>query len=155
MSRVDKVASTSVLAVVGLITVSSGVAGLVWWFYKRLNQATRMEALKDNFYNIEQLYSTIETLRRDIEELKAIKSVKDASQDNETEKSTSGRKTVRFKKTTSVLSSTDTEYQSAWSGAEDSSEEFYDFSETDDLQEDTMVERYVFTNFDNSKYLYE
>ena len=136
-SLLSSKATTAILAVTGILTVSSGVAGLVWWFYHRLNRATRMDALKENIYNIEQLYSTIETLRKEIEELKSVKSSKSLC---ESEPGTSFKRTksVRFKKTNSVLSSCDSEYYSAWSGTEDSSDEFYDFSDSEDVPENEI-----------------
>lgn len=141
-------AVTAILAVTGVLTVSSGIAGLVWWFYQRLNRATRLDSLKDGFQNVEQLYTTIETLRRDIEELKASKSSLKSTYNGSEGGTTSSKRTklVRFKKTASVVSLDETEYQSVWSGTEDSSDEFFDFSESEDFQDELSSNNAVSSN---------
>lgn len=141
-------AVTAILAVTGVLTVSSGIAGLVWWFYQRLNRATRLDSLKDGFQNVEQLYTTIETLRRDIEELKASKSSLKSTYNGSEGGTTSSKRTklVRFKKTASVVSLDETEYQSVWSGTEDSSDEFFDFSESEDFQDELSSNKLVQTS---------
>jgi len=124
------------IAVTGIVTITSGAAGLAWLFYKRINRATHFDVLTDKFHRIEELHSAIDDLRREIDELKANKELSKKSCSSVDGAVSSKRgKSVRFKKSLSILSSSDTEiteYQSAWSEAEDSADEFYDFSENDE-----------------------
>ncbi len=117
----------------GIISGSSLAA--FWYFYERINRATRLDNLRETNYNIEQLNTAIDTLRKEIEELKAVNSSKANLQNiinDEDTKSKKSIKMVRFKNTLSYLSSaSDTDYQSAWSDNEASSEEFFDFPENE------------------------
>lgn len=118
----------------GIISGSSFAA--FWYIYERINRATRLDNLRETNYNIEQLNTAIDTLRKEIEELKAVKSSNKADLQNiiidEDTKSKKSIKMVRFKNTLSYLSSaSDTDYQSAWSDNEASSEEFFDFPENE------------------------
>lgn len=124
-----------VATVAGIVTLGSGAISL-WLLYDRLNRATRLDSLKENLYNIEQLHSAIDTLRREIEELKAAKLIKSQQSVEEEIVSKKSAKVVRFSKTNSYLSSSDTEYLSAWSENGESSDDFYDLPE-DDAFEDT------------------
>lgn len=123
--------STTVAVATGFLALSSaGFALIAWLFYDRVNRATRLDSLKESFYNIEQLNSAIDSLRKEIDELKAIKSLRRQSSVDDDTASRKSSKVVRFKNKLSVISSDETEYQSAWSG-NDSSEEFFDFDEND------------------------
>ncbi|KAK4037826.1 putative Regulator of microtubule dynamics protein 2/sw [Daphnia magna] len=116
--------------------ISSSLA--IWLFYERISRATRLDSLKETNYNIAQLHSAIDSLRKEIEDLKATKSLKTDlnSEIDEDSKSKKSFKVVRFKKTLSYLSSTsDADYQSAWSDCEGQTEEFFDFPENDALAE--------------------
>ena len=156
--------NTTVAVVTGFLALSSaGFAIVAWMFYDRINRATNLDNLKDSFQNIEQLNSAIDSMRKEIEELKALKSVRRQTSgefdDNSSRKSS---KVVRFKNKLSVISTSDeTEYQSAWyviikpliisinqlfhivyfcsRSGNDSSDEFFDFSENDleELEDDT------------------
>lgn len=115
----------------GLVTSSSVLA--IWFFYDRINRATRLDNLKETNCNVEQLNSAIDILRKEIEELKAASSKVYLNNENDEDcKSKKSFKVVRFKNTLSYMSSTsDVDYQSAWSENEGSTEEFFDFPEND------------------------
>lgn len=120
----------------GLISSSSLLA--IWLFYERISRATRLDSLKETNFNVAQLNSAIDSLRKEIEDLKTTKSLKfdQNSEIDEDSKSKKSFKVVRFKKTPSYLSSTsDADFQSAWSDSEGPSEEFFDFPENDALNE--------------------
>ena len=107
--------TTTVAVATGFLALSSaGFAFVAWMFYDRVNRATRLDNLKESFYNIEQLNSAIDSLRKEIEELKAIKSLKRQSSGDDDTTSRKSSKVVRFKNKLSVISSDETEYQSAW-----------------------------------------
>jgi len=107
--------STTVAVATGFLALSSaGFAFIAWLFYDRVNRATRLDSLKESFYNIEQLNSAIDSLRKEIDELKAIKSLKRQSSVDDDTASRKSSKVVRFKNKLSVISSDETEYQSAW-----------------------------------------
>lgn len=115
----------------GLVTSSSVL--VIWFFFDRINRATRLDNLKETNCNVEQLNSAIDILRKEIEELKAASSKVYLSNENDEDyKSKKSFKVVRFKNTPSYMSSTsDVDYQSAWSDNEGSNEEFFDFPEND------------------------
>ena len=128
------------IVLTGIVTLSSGAIGLAWLFYKRVNRATHFDASTAQFYNIEELHSAIDDLRKEIEELKANKVLLQKSCGSSvTDLSSKPPKSVRFKRTLSVLSSSDTEvteFQSAWSG-DDSGDEFFDFFENNENTEES------------------
>ena len=113
--------------------ISGSSFAVFWYFYERINRATRLDNLRETNYNIEQLNTAIDVLRKEIEELKAVK----LSKSDEDSTSKKSFKMVRFKNTLSYMSSaSDTDYQSAWSDNETSSnEEFFDFPENELLGE--------------------
>lgn len=120
--------------------ISGSSFAVFWYFYERINRATRLDNLRETNYNIEQLNTAIDVLRKEIEELKAVKSSKSDLNNglsDEDSKSKKSFKMVRFKNTLSYMSSaSDTDYQSAWSDNETSSnEEFFDFPENELLGE--------------------
>lgn len=125
----------AVLAItVGFLSFSSSLAA--FYFFYRINRATRLDNLRETNYNIEHLNTAIDILRKEIEELKAAKSLQVHSNNGTEEdtKSAKFQKVVRFKSSLSYLSSSSDalEYQSAWSDNEGSSvEEFFDFPEND------------------------
>lgn len=122
----------TIIAVTGVVTLTSGAVSLAWLFYKRINRATHFDVLTDKFHKLDELHSVINDLRREIDELKAEKELSRKSSHSVDGASSKRGKLVRFKKSLSVLSSSDTElteYQSAWSEAEDSADEFFDFIE--------------------------
>jgi len=131
------------IVLTGIVTLSSGAIGLAWLFYKRVNRATHFDASTAQFYNIEELHSAIDDLRKEIEELKANKVLLQKSCGSSvTDLSSKPPKSVRFKRTLSVLSSSDTEvteFQSAWSG-DDSGDEFFDFFENNENTEESTGE---------------
>lgn len=133
---------------VGFVSFTSSFAA--FWFFYRVNRATRLDNLRETSYNVEQLSSAIEVLRKEIEELKAAKSSKLDSNSgiDEDFKSTKSCKVVRFKNSLSYLSSSSDveEYQSAWSDNETlSAEEFFDFPENEILGEENIskYEKYL------------
>ena len=122
----------TVIALTGIVTLTSGAVSLGWLFYKRINRATHFDVLTDKFHKIEELHSAIDDLRKEIDELKASKELSRKSCSSVDGTSSKRGKLVRFKKSLSVLSSSDTEiteYHSAWSEADDSDDEFFDFIE--------------------------
>ena len=120
-----------IVIISGLVTSSSVLA--IWFFYDRISRATRLDNLKETNCNVEQLNSAIDILRKEIEELKAASSKVYLNNENDEDcKSKKSLKVVRFKNTLSYMSSTsDVDYQSAWSDNEGSTEEFFDFPEND------------------------
>lgn len=116
----------------GFVSCSSLL--VMWFAYERINRATRLDNLRETNYNIEQLNTAIDTLRKEIAELKAGKSLK--SNFGEVEEEFVPRKSgkvVRFKSSLSYLSSTsDADFHSAWSENESSSDEYFDFPENDE-----------------------
>jgi len=133
----------TIIAVTGVVTLTSGAVSLAWLFYKRINRATHFDVLTDKFHKLDELHSVINDLRREIDELKAEKELSRKSSHSVDGASSKRGKLVRFKKSLSVLSSSDTElteYQSAWSEAEDSADEFFDFIEN---HEDSILDSFV------------
>ena len=138
------------VSTVGIVAVSSGICSFVLWYRHRASQEARLKSINDSIRHVQQLYTTIEALRKEVEELKAARAaeaeekrlerVDSAPLQSEAGSSRRG-KVVRFRRTASVLSSTDSEYLSAWSTNEDSSEEFFDFSEGDDFGDDSTLAR--------------
>ena len=53
--------------------ISGSSFAVFWYFYERINRATRLDNLRETNYNIEQLNTEIDVLRKEIEELKAVK----------------------------------------------------------------------------------
>jgi hypothetical protein len=131
-NNISNVDSKPVVIILGGLVTSSSILA-VWFFYDRINRATRFDNLKETNCNIEQLNSAIDILRKEIEELKAASSKVDLNNEKDEDcKSKKSFKVVRFKNTLSYMSSTsDVEYQSAWSDNEGSTEEFFDFPEND------------------------
>ncbi|XP_046632221.1 regulator of microtubule dynamics protein 2-like [Daphnia pulicaria] len=131
-NNISNVDSKPVVIILGGLVTSSSILA-VWFFYDRINRATRFDNLKETNCNIEQLNSAIDILRKEIEELKAASSKVDLNIEKDEDcKSKKSFKVVRFKNTLSYMSSTsDVEYQSAWSDNEGSTEEFFDFPEND------------------------
>ncbi len=131
-NNISNVDSKPVFIILGGLVTSSSIL-VVWFFYDRINRATRFDNLKETNCNIEQLNSAIDILRKEIEELKAASSKVDLNNEKDEDcKSKKSFKVVRFKNTLSYMSSTsDVEYQSAWSDNEGSTEEFFDFPEND------------------------
>jgi len=130
----------TVIALTGIVTLTSGAVSLGWLFYKRINRATHFDVLTDKFHKIEELHSAIDDLRKEIDELKASKELSRKSCSSVDGTSSKRGKLVRFKKSLSVLSSSDTEiteYHSAWSEADDSDDEFFDFIEN---HEESIIE---------------
>lgn len=126
---------------IGFVSFTSSFTA--FWFFYRINRATRLDNLRETSYNLEQLNSAIDGLRKEIEELKAAKSLKlDSNSGTDDDfKSTKSFKVVRFKNSLSYISSSSEvdEYQSAWSDNETSSaEEFFDFPENEMLGEEQI-----------------
>ena len=124
--------SPSTVALMSLL-ISSGFAA-VWLFYIRINQATRLDNLREKCFTLEH---SIDALREELEELRALTRAKRLKGSDEESIS---RKSIKTKNgPLSTVSTTETEYQSAWSENAEDPEEFFDVY--DDMAADAQSSR--------------
>jgi hypothetical protein len=81
-NNISNVDSKPVVIILGGLVTSSSILA-VWFFYDRINRATRFDNLKETNCNIEQLNSAIDILRKEIEELKAASSKVDLNNEKD------------------------------------------------------------------------
>lgn len=129
----SSISRPSTAALLASFLITSGFA-TAYLFYVRINRATRLDNLREKCYKLEH---ALDVLREEIEELKALKRLK---ADRGCDEEVVSKKAFREKSgKRSMLSTTETEYQSAWSD-----EEFFDVYDDAVEEESSDINMYFF-----------